>query len=38
LILHLNIKAPGEITERERKIYEQLLRVEKQQLKEKQKS
>lgn len=35
LILHLNIKHPGEITERERKIYEQLLRVEKQQLKEK---
>lgn len=37
LILHLNIKHPEEITERERKIYEQLLRVEKQQLKEKQK-
>lgn len=37
LILHLNIKHPDEITERERKIYEQLLRVEKQQLKEKQK-
>ena len=38
LILRLNIKQPEEITERERKIYEQLLRVEKQQLKEKQKS
>lgn len=38
LILHMNIKQPLEITERERKIYEQLLRVEKQQLKEKQKS
>ena len=37
LVLHLNIKAPNDITERERKIYEQLLRVEKQQLKEKQK-
>ena len=37
LILHLSIKRPDEITERERKIYEQLLRVEKQQLKEKQK-
>lgn len=38
LILHLNIKSPTEVTERERKIYEQLLRVEKQQIKEKQKS
>ena len=38
LILHISIKHPEEITERERKIYEQLLRVEKQQLKEKQKS
>lgn len=37
LQIHLNIKGPGEITERERKIYEQLLRVEKQQIKEKQK-
>ena len=37
LILHVCIKQPSEITERERKIYEQLLRVEKQQLKEKQK-
>ena len=38
LIIHLGIKQPEEITERERKIYEQLLRVEKQQIKEKQKS
>ena len=38
LILHITIKHPEEITERERKIYEQLLRVEKQQQKEKQKS
>lgn len=38
LILHLSVKHPGEITERERKIYEQLLRVEKQQIKEKQKN
>lgn len=38
LILHLTIKPPEEVTERERKIYEQLLRVEKQQIKEKQKS
>ena len=38
LILHITIKHPGDITERERKIYEQLLRVEKQQLKEKQKA
>ena len=37
LILHLNIKAPNEISEREKKIYQQLLRVEKQQ-KEKQKN
>ena len=37
LQIHLNIKGPEEITERERKIYEQLLRVEKQQIKEKQK-
>lgn len=37
LIIIVNIKQPIEITERERKIYEQLLRVEKQQLKEKQK-
>ena len=35
LILHINIKHPETISERERKIYEQLLRVEKQQ-KEKQ--
>jgi len=38
LVLHMIIKRPEEVTERERKIYEQLLRVEKQQLKEKQKS
>ena len=38
LILHIVIKYPEELTERERKIYEQLLRVEKQQIKEKQKS
>ena len=38
LIIHLGIRQPEEITERERKIYEQLLRVEKQQVKEKQKS
>ena len=38
LIVHIAIKRPDEITERERKIYEQLLRVEKQQLKEKQRS
>ena len=38
LIIHLGIRHPEEITERERKIYEQLLRVEKQQVKEKQKS
>ena len=37
LVLHITIKHPEEITERERKIYEQLLRVEKQQVKEKQK-
>jgi len=37
LVLHINIKYPQEITEREKKIYEQLLRVEKQQMKEKQK-
>lgn len=37
LVLHITIKHPEEISERERKIYEQLLRVEKQQLKEKQK-
>ena len=37
LVLHVNIKHPEQISERERKIYEQLLRVEKQQ-KEKQKS
>lgn len=37
LVLHINIKHPQEITEREKKIYEQLLRVEKQQMKEKQK-
>lgn len=36
LILHLNIKPPTELSDRERKIYEQLLRVEKQ-IKEKQK-
>ena len=35
LILHFFVKAPDEISERERKIYEQLLRVEKQRLKEK---
>lgn len=38
LVIHLGIRHPEEITERERKIYEQLLRVEKQQVKEKQKS
>ena len=38
LILHLYIKHPEEISERERKIYEQLLRVEKQQQKESQKA
>ncbi|MBQ3047595.1 MAG: hypothetical protein IJD48_01105, partial [Clostridia bacterium] len=38
IIFHVTIKHPEEITERERKIYEQLLRVEKQQIKEKQKS
>ncbi len=38
LILHLSIRRPEQVTERERKIYEQLLRVEKQQMKEKQKS
>lgn len=38
LVLHIIVKHPEEITERERKIYEQLLRVEKQQQKEKQKS
>ena len=38
LVIHLGIRHPEEITERERKIYEQLLRVEKQQIKEKQKS
>lgn len=38
LILHITMQYPQEITERERKIYEQLLRVEKQQIKEKQKS
>jgi len=38
LILHIAIKYPEEITEREKKIYEQLLRVEKQQIKEKLKS
>lgn len=37
LIIHLGIKQPEEITEREKKIYEQLLRVEKQLIKEKQK-
>ena len=37
LIVHLSIRQPENITERERKIYEQLLRVEKQQIKEKQK-
>ena len=37
LIIHLNVKQPENITERERKIYEQLLRVEKQKMKEKQK-
>ena len=34
LIIHLSVRPPEEISERERKIYEQLLRVEKQQLKE----
>ena len=37
LVIHLTMKQPEEITERERKIYEQLLRVEKQ-IKEKQKT
>ena len=31
----IKIKAPDTISEREKKIYEQLLRVEKQQVKEK---
>ena len=35
LIIHLIVSPPEEISEREKKIYEQLLRVEKQQLKEK---
>lgn len=35
LILHINLKQPEEISERERKIYEQLLRVEKQKLRDK---
>ncbi len=35
LILTLNIQPTGELTERERKIYEQLLKVEKQKIKEK---
>lgn len=35
LIIHLSVIPPKEISERERKIYEQLLRVEKQQLKDK---
>lgn len=38
LVLHIGIRPPEEISERERKIYEQLLRVEKQQIKEKNKS
>ena len=35
LILHINVKQPEEISERERKIYEQLLRVEKQKIRDK---
>lgn len=35
LVLHINLKRPEEISERERKIYEQLLRVEKQKLRDK---
>ena len=35
LILHLYIALPNEISEREKKIYEQLLRVEKQKIKDK---
>ena len=38
LVIHLGIRQPEDITEREKKIYEQLLRVEKQQIKERQKS
>lgn len=38
LILNIHVKQPDEITERERKIYEQLLRVEKQQKQEKTKN
>lgn len=34
LILHILVKAPEKLSERERKIYEQLLRVEKQRMKE----
>lgn len=35
LILHISLKQPEDISERERKIYEQLLRVEKQKLRDK---